>query len=593
MNTCFPFLEQMQFRQYRVELRLGKPVRFHYFHGPALNGLLCNALNFHPLGPNIILYPVESGRIDYRKGDMYNFGLTIIGHDPDLAGRIQSRLAERGRTPVVGKTFGSFSVTAFEQCDMAPEPRELPDELTLQFVTPLRMQRQQGTRGRKFFDADYFDIGRLLRLLHDRAYDLCKLSQTDLPPYAVPEIPNIHNTRTSLIWIDAPYHGCSKTFGGVVGMVRFRLESPDAWKHLLWWGQYIHVGRNSAFGLGRYLLNPGSPACLPAQVQPALSVLDRVVKPDNLLEAFYHCKNNHGQAGADGETLTAFEANLFESLEKMTQDLRQGTYRADILFGIILPKSSGKIRALAIPTVKDRILQRAVTQILGPSWDQLMEESSFAYRKGLSRVGAAKAIQKAYNEGFRWFLESDIESFFDNVDWDIMADKVRSLLPSDPIADIIMAWVMQSVVYKDQVLRRTCGLPQGAVVSPLLANLYLDQFDESLGEDFRMVRYADDFVVLCKSKARAEEALEKARKALDPLKLEIKQSKTSIGNFDHGFQYLGYLFCRSMVVESNKENQGSKPVSIADISSEQIPHNHWLTQVDLNGIKSIPSPGEV
>jgi len=585
------FLDHLKIQEYHVQLRLEDPVQFHYFHGPALNGLLCSALNCHPLGSNLVLYPVESGRIDYARGDLYNFGVTLIGQCPDLAEQVRSCLIKHGQIAPDGKAFGRFSLERFEACDpIRPAPKDLPDACIVQFVTPLRMERKDGAKGQRFFDPRHFEGERFLRLLHDRAYDLCKLSNVDLPPYQLPEIPVISDLKKSLIWIDAPYHGCTKTFGGVVGFVQFGLDASDDWKRLLWWGQFFHVGRNSAFGFGRYLLNPGAHEGHRPQIQPAKSVMDQVLSPGNLTEAFYHCKSNQGRPGSDGESIAVFEGNLFDNLAKLSQTLKDGTYRSDPLTGIVLPKPSGKIRALAIPTVRDRVLQRAVTQILGPAWDQLLEENSFAYRKGHSRVGAAQAIQKAYNEGYRYILESDIESFFDNVDWSILADKLRSLLPGNPMVDLIMAWVMQEVLFEGQVLKRNQGVPQGAVISPLLANLYLDEFDESLGSDFRLVRYADDFVVLCKSKERAQAALEMSQEALKPLKLKIQDAKTKIVDFDQGFQYLGYLFCRSMVVEAKKESQATQPLVKEQLRLDQIPPHHWLTQVDLSQAKEISDP---
>lgn len=583
----FQFIDRLRFDEYRVQLRLKEPARFHYFHGPALNGLLCSALNQHPLGPQIALYPVESGRIDYREGDLYNFGLTLFGQCPDLADYIRSCLSDIGTSPPIGKTLGAFSVAEFKSLPQPPMLMNSGDEVTLQFVTPLRMERQERVKGKQFFDPDFFDLERFLRLLHDRAYDLCKLADSSLPQYQPPDVPKTGILQRSLIWIDAPWHARSKTFGGVVGFVRLRAEMSEDWKCLLWLGQRIHVGRNSAFGFGRYILNPPAESL---QHQAAKTILELSVRPSNMMEAFQHVKLNKGQAGSDGETIEDFESDLLGNLDNLSNAVRSGKYRSRPLTGIVMPKTSGKVRALAIPTVRDRILQRAVTQILGPSWDLLLEESSFAYRKGLSRVGAAKAIQKAYNEGFRYILESDVESFFDNVDWDIMEMKLRSLLIQDPVIDIIMRWVKQDVVFEGQLIERIRGLPQGAAVSPLLANLYLDQFDESLQDDFRLIRYADDFVVLCKSKERAQEALEKAKDALIPLKLDIKPSKTKVVNFEHGFQYLGYIFCRSLVIESEKEDKKATFVSTEGLSPEQIPQNSWLTHVDLSKIREIKQP---
>ena len=583
------FLNHLIFKRYMVQLKLLEAVRFYYFHGPAINGLLCNALSCHPLGAQIALYPLESGRISYREGDLYNFELTLIGECPDLLERIESGLRLRGQCPPEGKTFKKFDVVEIKLLRQSKETVPLSNEVTLQFITPLRMERKDSIKGKRFFDMGFFSVDQFLKSLYDRFCKLCELSQVPLSPYQVPVLPEAGISKKSLIWIDAPYSNNQKTLGGVVGFVSFTMDMSEEWIRLLRVGQHIGVGRNTAFGFGRYLLNPDISASA-KKVKASKTFLDMAISPTNMVEAFQHIKLNQGQAGSDGESIEDFESNLFKNLDETARCVRNNKYESKALNGIILPKSAGKIRALAIPCVRDRILQRAVTQVLGPSLDLLLEESSFAYRKGLSRNGAAKAIQKAYNEGYRYILESDIESFFDNVDWDIIEDKLRSLLVFDPVIDLIMGWVKQDVLFKGQLLKRNQGLPQGAVISPLLANLYLDQFDEALGCDFKLIRYSDDFVVLCKTKRSAGAALKHAKEALKNLELEIKPDKTRIVDFEQGFQYLGYIFCRSVVMETQKDEKNITPITAEDLSLNQIPVNHWLTHVNFNKIKKIKHP---
>lgn len=506
----FPFLRHLQFKQYRIQLRLEQPVWFHYFHGPALNGLLCSALNCHPLGPQIVLYPVESGRIGFGKGDLYNFGLTLIGDCPDLAGQIRERLAERGRSATEGKTFGMFSVTAFESCEMTAEPETIPDDITLQFVTPLRMERKQGTRGKQFFDAEHFDAQRFLRLLYDRAYDLCKLSATDdLPAFTVPELPIVPEPETSLLWIDAPYHGLSKTFGGVVGLVQLNLAKADDWKRLLWWGQHIHVGRNSAFGFGRYLLNPGTPACAPTNVKPAKSILDRMVEPGNLMEAFYHCKHNQGMPGSDGQSIEDFESELFKNMDDLVRSVRDKTYHSKPLMCFNPTELSNQEKPLAVPALSDRILQLAAAQILEPAWNILWEENSVTYRKGLNSAGATKAMARAYDHGYRYTLKIKLDAFYDSVNWKDLEGKLRILLLDDPIIETIIESVNQDFLYEGESIKRTSGLHSGAEISNLLTSLFLIEIDNSLPDGFKLISNGQDYEVLCKSKQQVCDEYEK------------------------------------------------------------------------------------
>jgi len=584
MNLAF--LDHLEIKAYRVELRLDDPIQCHFFHGPALNGLLCSVLNRHPVGPEIALFPVESGRVEYGQGQMYNFGVILFGHFSDLAGQIEAGLRALGARPRKSKTFGRFEVLAFESVALPIDELPQTNEVMLQLVTPLRMERQDGTKGRRFLAPDCFSPERFFRLFHDRVYDLCKLSSKPPPPYEIPELPETEVLKTALIWVDAPYHGHRKTFGGVVGSVHFKGDLPTEWRRLLWTGQYVGAGRNTAFGFGQYRLAP-EPSDL--AMKKSRTFLELAISPENMVEAFGHIKLNPGMPGSDRESIDAFAKDLLVNLNDLAHSLHVGTYRPQPLAGMVLPKpkGSGKIRALAIPTVRDRIVQRSVTQILEPSFDLLLEESSFAFRKGFSRVGVAQAIAQAYEQGYRYILELDIESFFDNVDWLLLEDKLRALLYNDPIVDLIMDWVTQEVIFEGQTIKRTHGLPQGAAISPMLSKLYLDEFDESLQEGFRLIRYCDHFAVLCKSKEQAQQAQDKAMEALGRLELETKPAKTHMSDFDRGFQHLAYIFCQAMIVEVQKDQGRSSAISLKGLSPEQIPPNHWLTHCNLKIAKAI------
>ncbi len=438
------FLDCLEIQVYRIELRLQDPVQFHFFHGPALYGLLCNALNRHPLGPEIALFPVESGRIEYRKSDRYNFGLTLIGHCPGLAEQIRSGLIRMGQDPPVGKTIGAFSVIEFEWLPLPEMQTDFHDEMTLQFMTPLRMERLRGARGRQFFDAVFFDAARFLRLLHDRTYDLCKLSEAPLPAYQVPDIPKTQISDMSLTWVDVPY---TKTLGGVVGFVKLRAGMSEGWKRLLELGQSIGVGRNTAMGLGRYLVNPCPESLL---LKPARTLLDLAISPSNLVEAFERIRAAGEQAGVDGETIEDFENNLFANLAEMVDSIRAGRYRSAPFEKISSQRSSGKAKSPAIPTVRDRLLQQAVTQTLKAAFDIFLRENSYAHRSDRSSERVA----------------------VDKVDWAIMERKLRSLFVFDPIVDIILDWTRQDMVIEDLPTKRSRGLPQGAAISPLLSSIY-------------------------------------------------------------------------------------------------------------------------
>jgi hypothetical protein len=257
------------------------------------------------------------------------------------------------------------------------------------------------------------------------------------------------------------------------------------------------------------------------------------------------------------------------------------------------PKDDGGVRPLAVPTVRDRVAQRAVAQVLAPALDTLLDDSSYAYRKGFSRAGAARAVERAYAEGYRFVLDADIEAFFDNVPWARLFEKLAALFPLDPpLLDLLAAWVQAPVVFDGRTIDRTRfrrGLPQGAAISPLLANLYLDELDEELTrQGFRLVRYADDFVVLARDVAEARRAREVAQEALAGLGLHLNQEDTALRSIDMGFSYLGYLFVRSLVLEQPPKEPASLPKLLMP---EDVPAASWLAQVPLLRLREVVAAG--
>lgn len=595
------FIDNFFFKQFSVQLRFKRETTFHFYHGGKLYGLISRVINLHPIGKELIITPCETGRITYRIGDEYRFGITVLKNDSELISKLIANMLNIPESDYPGDltndTVELITIKELEKPNYRIE-KSGSDIYTFKFITPLRVEKreEEQQKGKRYFDPEYFDPHQFLRLLYKRLETLYRLNNGSLPVVVMPEIPAAEIIDKCFIWIDMPKD--NTTLGGIAGTVTLKMELDDLWLQVLSIGQAVYAGKNTSFGFGGYIVNN-----IPSNqnsIQPVKSFQETVTEKENLLTAFEHIKTNSDCAGVDGITPAAFELNLEEKIYKLAEEVRSGNYTCAELQGIIIPKGESKIRALAIPTVKDRILQRAVTQVLGESIDHLLEENSFAYRKGLSRAGAARAINEAHKKGFNFVLESDIQSFFDNVNWELLFKKIDILYGNDPVANLLKQWVEAGVIYNGIKIKRTKGLPQGAVISPLLANLYLDEFDEALQQDFKLIRYADDFIVLCKSKEQAEEALTAAKTALEKLKLEIKPSKTNIVSFDEGFQYLGYLFVKSLIIEKSKEEKKSLPVKHFEIKwesttmwEEAIPEGSWLTLVDLEKIKAvkqIPKP---
>lgn len=588
------FIDNLFFKQFSVKLRFKRNTTFHYYHGGKLYGLISRVINLHPIGKELIITPCETGRINYRIGDEYNFGITILKNDADLISRLISGMMHIPESNYPGDLTND-TVELISIKELPPPNYRLEKNINnvykFQFITPLRVERKEEDqqKGKRYFDPGYFDPTQFFKILYKRIDTLSRLNNGSSLRNEIPVIPAIEIVEKYFMWIDMPKD--NSTLGGIEGTITLKTELDDLWLRVLTAGQIVHAGKNTSFGFGEYVVN-ADPATL-NKVLPANTFLEKVIDKENLLLSYEHIKNNSDCAGVDGITFEMFDGILDENIEKLAEEVRSGNYKSADLQGIIIPKSGSKIRALAIPTIKDRVLQRAVTQVIGDSIDHLLEENSFAYRKGLSRAGAARAINEAHKNGFNFVLESDIQSFFDNVNWELLLKKIEILYGGDPVSGLLKQWIEAPVYFEGRRIKRTKGLPQGAVISPLLANLYLDEFDEALQDDFKLIRYADDFVVLCKSKEQAEEALAAAKKALENLNLEIKPSKTNIVTFDDGFQYLGYLFVKSLIVEKKKEKETSLNLDQLELTKDIAPEGSWFTLVDfekMKHLKQLPHP---
>jgi RNA-directed DNA polymerase len=277
---------------------------------------------------------------------------------------------------------------------------------------------------------------------------------------------------------------------------------------------------------------------------PAL--LDRIFRSDVLKEAWRRVRSNRGAAGVDRETLADVEEYGVERMLQDLQDaLRAGRYRPSPVRRRGIPKPDGGVRPLGIPTVRDRVVQQAAKLMLEPIFEADFLDSSYGYRPKRSATAALECIRKSFIEGCVWVLELDIRSYFDSIDHSRLLGYVQSRVSDRRVVKLVRKW-LEAGVMEEGVRRETVtGTPQGGVISPLLANIYLHVLDEAWSKrgQGKLVRYADDAVVLCRSRTEAEAALELVRDVLRELGLELHPEKTRVVDLRVGHEGFDFLGC--------------------------------------------------
>lgn len=272
----------------------------------------------------------------------------------------------------------------------------------------------------------------------------------------------------------------------------------------------------------------------------------RLATIDTLLLGWDKVRRNGGGPGADGVTLDRFAQDILPWLERFPEELLAGRYHPHPLLQVKLQREGKKPRFLAIPTVRDRVVQSAANQLIVPLLEKEFEDESWGCRRGRSVAMAVQEVARLRDAGFRWVVDADIHAFFDEVDHPALLARLQRYLPDPRLIDLIHLWLagpLQTIEGQYRTIER--GIPQGSPISPVLANLYLDDFDEAiLDENLRLVRFADDFLILCCDHAQAENALALTNEFLDTLELRVNHAKTRITHFDEGFRFLGVDFLR-------------------------------------------------
>ncbi|MDI6796475.1 MAG: CRISPR-associated endonuclease Cas1 [Desulfatibacillaceae bacterium] len=571
-----------------LHIRFLRETRFHFFHHAAFHAALRDRLgNPDNLPEGMAFYTPERGRVFYSANEPYNLGVALKANGPVDCKQFLRLVSSPPKTRfgnTFGAPFGNNFVLEDAVCAVSgksvenarPRPLTLSllqkaaarlakaNRIKIRTLSPVNIRITQGIirplMGGKVFYPDKFlaVIYEALKQWWPNAPFL-----EGLDPKTPVEMLENRLLRTDVGYAKKTKSGEPKALEGVSGsfVLHFK-QGVGLWALPLLMGGIIGASRptHRRQGQGRYEVE-GYPLPCNWPPRPARTILERAADDKNIALARAEIVRAGQAPGVDGQGRDDFLDELAIELPRLKSRLCQGEIKAQALRGLLIrendPKGQKeKLRPLAIPVFQDRFLQRAVLHELEAAVDQLWEDVSFAYRKGFSYKNARKAVDDARKEGFDFVLDADIKAFFDTVDWDALRLRLEAYFGDDPVVDALMAWVMAPIEFSGTLFRRDKGLPQGAVVSPLLANLYLDAFDEEISaKGFRLALKGDNFVIRCKTKEETRQAYALARQELERLNLVLNDEKTRETSFDEGFSFLGAVFCRSVVLEAEQDKK--------------------------------------
>lgn len=275
------------------------------------------------------------------------------------------------------------------------------------------------------------------------------------------------------------------------------------------------------------------------------TLIDKVFAPLNLFTSARKVLGKAGAAGVDGQTVEDFDEQSSEELRRLHQELREDSYRPAAVRRVWIPKpGSPEKRPLGIPAVRDRVVQTALVHVIEPILDNTFHERSFGFRRGRSCHQALHRVETLINAGYVYVVDADLKGYFDTIPKDRLLALVQQLISDSRVLRLIQMYLEQEIMEELHTWTPEAGVPQGAVLSPVLSNLYLNPLDHRMAElGYEMVRYADDFVILCRTAEEAQAALEEIQRWVNDAGLTLHPTKTQIvDSREKSFAFLGYAF---------------------------------------------------
>jgi len=279
--------------------------------------------------------------------------------------------------------------------------------------------------------------------------------------------------------------------------------------------------------------------------KPTERMLERILSSDNMNEAYQKVKRNKGAGGVDQMEMDELLEHLKTHRDEILTSLLKGSYKPYPVKRVEIPKEDGKTRKLGIPTLTDRVVQQAILQVLSPIYEEQFVETSYGFRPNRGCHDALKKCQEYANQGYWYVIDIDLEKFFDTVNQSMLMEILSRRIKDNRVLSLIQKFLNAGIMDRGMFIRSDVGVPQGGPISPLLANIMLNELDQRLEEwGYRFVRYADDLMIFTKSKRAGQRQFQRVSKFIEgKLKLKINKEKTSITRLNQ-IKYLGYGFYR-------------------------------------------------